>query len=187
MLADLSLVVDLGGVAGTGRTVELHARAHELRGVLVGRGEVDVEPGRRTLRGDGAHHVVGLEVVNPHHRNAERVGDLERVGDGRGEVLGHLLALRLVGRVGAMAEGRTAGVHRQRQPFRALALDDRHEPVDEPEQRGGVDPRRGHARRLEKHEMPPVEERHQIDYEELFHNTSVLPGQTAEDDAGAGR
>ena len=38
VLADLRLVVDLGGVAGVGRTVELHAGADELRGVLVGRG-----------------------------------------------------------------------------------------------------------------------------------------------------
>ena len=132
MLAHLRLVVYLRGVAGVRGAVELHAGADELRGVLVGRRHVDVEARGRAFHGERAHHVVRLEVVNAHHGDPQRLGELEGVRDGRREVFRHLLPLRLVGRVRAVAERRAAGVHREDGVRRLLALQDRLEPRGEP-------------------------------------------------------
>ena len=165
VLAHPSLVVDLRGVAGAGRAVEPHAGAHQLRGVLVGRREIHVEARGGALHGERAHHVVGLEALDAHDRYAQRLGQLEGVGDGRGEVLRHLLPLRLVGGVRLVPERRAGRVHRQDGVGRALLAQDGLQAVRQPEERRGVYAARSHARVAEKHEMPPVEEGHHVDYE----------------------
>ena len=69
MLADFLLVVDFRGVAGVRGAVELDARPHELRGVLVGRRHVDVETGGSALHRERSHDVVCLKALNTHDGN----------------------------------------------------------------------------------------------------------------------
>ena len=106
-------VVDFRRVLSVARAEEVDARRDELCGVLVGRGAVHVEPFRRRLDGESSHHVVSLEAVHAQHWQAEGFSELEGVWDVGGEVFGHLLALRLVGRVRLVAEGGARGIHRQ--------------------------------------------------------------------------
>ena len=168
-LAHLRLVVDLGGVARMGGTVEPDARTHQLRRVLVGRRHVDVEAGGGGLHRQGAHHVVGLEAVDADDGDLQRLGKFERIRDRGGEVLGHLLALRLVGRVRRVAERGSARIHRQDGVRRPLLLEDGLEAVHEADERRGVDARRRHARIAQEDEMALVKERHQINDEKLVH------------------
>ena len=95
------------------RTVELHAGAHELGCILVGRGHIDVEAGFGTLDRKRTHHIVGLEAVHAHDGDTKGLGQFEGVGNRGGEIFGHLLALGLIGFVGLVTEGRTSRIHRQ--------------------------------------------------------------------------
>ena len=169
VFADLLLVVDLGGVARVGGTVELHARTNELGGVLIRCRHVDVEAGGRALDGKRPHHVVGLEAVDAHDGNLQRLGELERIGDGRRQVLGHLLALRLVGGVRLVAERGTARIHREDRVRRTLLPENGLQSVRKPQQCGRVDTARRHARIAQEDEVSLVQERHQIDDEKLAH------------------
>ena len=178
VLAHFRLVVDFRVAAAAAGAEQADVRGHELRGVLVRRGEVHVKPLVRRAHGKRAHHVVRLKPVLAQHGDAERLGELERVRDGGGEVFGHLLALRLVRRIGLMAERGAAGVHGQHRVRGGEVLEDRGHAVRESEQRGRVDARRRHARVLEKHEMPAVEERHQVDDEQFLHAEDYITSAT---------
>ncbi len=167
MLADSPLIVNFGVFAGSARAVELHARAHELRGILVGRGDIDVKPLRGAFHGKRADYVIRLKSIGAHDGYAQRLGKLEGVGNGGGEVLGHLFALGLVGCVGLVAESRDAGIHRQDCVRGLFALENAHKTVRQPQKRRRVDAGRGYARRTQKDEMPLVEEGHEVDDEEL--------------------
>ncbi len=124
VFADLRDVENLRRVARTRGTVEAHARTHQLRGVLVGRREKDLEPGRRPLRGERADDVIRLEAGDAHDGNAQRLRQFERLRNRGGDVLRHLVACRLVGRIGLVTERRPARIHRQHDVRRLLVLDD---------------------------------------------------------------
>ena len=178
VLAHPRLVVDLRVAAAAAGTEQADVRRHELSGVLVRRGEEHVEPLGRRAHGERAHHVVGLEPLLPQHGKAERLRELERVRDGGGEVFGHLLALGFVGRVRLVAERGAVGVHRQHGVRGGEVLEDGGHAVREPEQRGGVDARRRQARVPQEREVPAVEERHQVDDEQLLHAEDYITSAT---------
>ena len=169
MLADLRLVVDLSSVARMGGTIQLHAGADKLRRILVRRRHVDVEPRRCALHRQSAHYVIRLEAVNAHDGNLQRLGELERIGNRGREVFRHLLPLRLVGRVGLVTKRRPARVHCEDRVRRLLLLENRLQPVRQPEERRRVDTARRHPRIAQEHEVSLVEERHQVDDEKLVH------------------
>ena len=178
MFAHLRLIVDFRVTAAAAGTEQADMRRHELRGVLVRRREVHVKPLARRAHGERAHHVVRLEALLAQHGDAERLGELERIRNGGGEVLGHLLALRLVGRVGLVAERGAAGIHRQHGVRGGEVLEDGRHAVREAEQRRRVDARRRHARALEEHEVAAVEERHQVDDEQFLHAEDYITSAT---------
>ena len=167
-------VVDLRLLAAARRAVEPHAGPDELRGVLVGRGHVDVEAGGGALDRERAHHVVRLEAVHAHDGNLQRGGELEGVGDVGGEVLGHLLALRLVGRVRLVAEGGTGRIHREDEVGGLLALEDGGEARDEAEKGGRVDAGGRQAGVAQEDEVALVEKGHEVDDEKLVHNRKYI-------------
>ena len=166
MLLHARLVVDVGILACATRPEEADVRRDELGGILVRRGKIDlVTLGRRT-DGERTHHVVGLEALLSDHGQAQRLGQLKRIRDVGGEVFGHLFALRLVRRVGLVAERGSGRIHRQRGVRGLPVLENRDDPVREADERGGGDASGGDARVAEEHEMPAVEERHHVDDEE---------------------
>ena len=111
----------------------------------------------------------GKTVDRRADRNPERFGEFKCVWNRRREVLGHLLALRLVLRIRLVAESRPAWVHGENGMGGFLALKDRLKPGREPKQRRGVDPSRSKTRISEKYKMPFVEKGHHVDYEQLTH------------------
>ena len=168
MSANLCNVVYLGAVSCMSWTVEADTGSDELGGILVGRRHVDVEASRSALLGERAHHVVRLEAVHANDRYAQSLGQLEGVGNRRRKILRHLLALGLVGRIRLVAEGRPARIHCQNGVGRTLLLEYGHQSIRKTNQRGGVYAARRHARVSQEYEMSLVEERHQVDYEELL-------------------
>ena len=164
-----SLVVDFRGVSGTARAIELHPGPHELRGILVGRCKIYVKSCGGAFDGESPHYVVGLEAVNAENGDLQRLRKLKGVWYRSGEVFRHLLALRLVVWIRLVAERRPARIHRENRVSRLLLLEYGKKPVGKANQRRGVYSRRRHARIAQKHEMPPVEERHHVDYEYLVH------------------
>ena len=159
--ADLGGAEDFGG--GLADAVEEGLRVDELGDVLVARHEVGLHavrrPGRRRV---GAHEVVGLEAVGADDRDAHGRGELLRHRDGGRQVLGHLLALGLVGGVGLVAEGRRSRILDENDMRGRARLQNLHDGADEARQRGGVDARRGHARVAEEGEVAAVEKRHDV-------------------------
>ncbi len=87
------------------------ALAHELREVLVARGDEGV-PAVHPLgvAREGADHVVGLDAVDHDQGPAERADRLEERRDLGGEVLGHRLPRGLVLGVDLVAEGLSLGI-----------------------------------------------------------------------------
>ena len=166
VLLHARLVVDLRAVARASGTEQADVRRDELGGVLVGRREVHVEAFGGGAHGEGAHHVVRLEALLANERQAQGLRQLERVGDVGGEILGHLLALRLVWRIRLVPERGAARVHRQHRVRGLPVLEDGDDPVREPDESGGGDAGGRHARVAQEHEMPAVEERHHVDDEE---------------------
>ena len=59
------------------RVVDAHARAHELKEVLVDRHDRHVEAGRDGPRRHRADDVVGLIALHRENRNAERLAGLD--------------------------------------------------------------------------------------------------------------
>ena len=169
MLAHLRLVVDLRGLSRAARAVEFDAGPHELRRILVGRHHVDVEARLASFRRERAHHVVGLETFFRHDFDSERVRELVRPRYRVGDVLGHLLALRLVLRVRLVPERRPARVHREDEPVGPAVLDDGDDAGGEPDQRGRVYAGRRDSRVPEEGEMPLVQKGHEIHNEEPIH------------------
>src|SRR5213595_2348863 len=81
---------------------------NELLKVLVARNHDDVQPSRGGLTGQRADHVVGLITPHRYDRYAIRLEELpdalHAAIEIRLELLGELLARRLVGRVGLVTE-----------------------------------------------------------------------------------
>ena len=97
-------------IAAVARSELEDAVGDELPVVLVGRHHVDVELLLRGLCGDGADHVVGLVACDLKQRDVPRLDEPTDVGFGGVDVLGRLLALRLVFGEGLVAEGGAGGV-----------------------------------------------------------------------------
>ena len=146
VFADLRLVVDLRAVTGMGGTVKPDARTHKLRGVLVGSGHENLEPGRSGLHRERPHHVVGLETVASQNRNPHRLGKFKRIRNRRGEIFRHFLTLRLVRRVRLVPERGPLRIHRENDVSGRFFFQNRTQAVHQPEQRGSVDSGSGHAR-----------------------------------------
>ena len=118
------------------RTEQLDARRHELGGILVGRHHIDrIEPVRLGARRKRADHVVRLVATHAHHRDVQRLRDLEGIGDVGGKILGHLLTSSLVGGIRLMAEGRTVRIHRERHMRGRQFLENRHHTIYKTNQR----------------------------------------------------
>ena len=98
------------------------------------------------LRGEGADDVVGLVAVEFEDRDVEGLAEALEVGQGGGEVLGHLVALGLVFGKELVARGRGGGVEGDREVGGLLLLEDGQEGVGEAEEGGGIDPLRGEDR-----------------------------------------
>ena len=169
VLLHARLVVDGRTLLAVAGAEEADVRPHELRGVLVRRRAVHLEALLRRPRRERAHHVVGLEALLADDGEAQRLGELEGVGDVRREVFGHLLPLRLVRRIRLVAERGPAGVHREHRVRGLVFAEDGGDAVRETDEGGDVEPRARHARTAQEHEMPPVEERHEVDDEKLLH------------------
>ena len=97
-------------IAAVARSELEDAVGDELPVVLVGRHHVDVELLLRGLCGDGADHVVGLVACDLKQRDVPRLDEPADIGYGGVDVLGRLLALRLVFGEGLVAEGGSGGI-----------------------------------------------------------------------------
>ena len=82
----------------------------ELPVILVGRHHIDVELLLRSLRGDGADHVVGLVARDLEQGDVPGLDEAADVGYGCVDVLRRLLALGFVFGKGLVAEGGPGGV-----------------------------------------------------------------------------
>ena len=175
MRLHLLLVVDFGGgVLAVAGTEEVDVRGNELGGILVRRGAIHFESSGGGLDGQRAHDVVRLVAVLPNDGDVERFRQFEGVRDRGGQILGHLLAVGLVGRIGLVAERGAARIHRQHGVRGCVILKNGNDAVHESDEGGGVDAGGGHARVLQEHEVPPIEKRHEIDDEQLFHGQVLV-------------
>ena len=134
MFAHSRFIIYAGGIARMCRAVEADARAHELCGILVGGGHINVEAIRRAFDRQSAHDIVGLEAIDANDGDAQRLRHLKRMADRIGNIFGHLFALSLVWRVSFVAEGRPRRIHSECHVGRVLAAQNRQKTVDEPKE-----------------------------------------------------
>ena len=91
------------------------------------------------------------------------------VGDGGGEFLGHLVALRLVGGEFDVARSGCGGVEGDADVGGVFLFEDGEQGVDEAVERGGVDAFRVADRRLDQREMGAIDQGHAVEQEKAVH------------------
>ena len=172
-MTHLGRPAQLEALAAERRPVLQHAVGHELSVVLVGRhhvGEVALGLGHAAERADD---VVGLVAVDFYHRDAVGREYLLDVRDGGGDVLGLLLALRLVLGVGLMAESAALGVEAGGNVAGVLLFQNLLQRVAESEDGRGVQSGRCKARRAEHGIVSAIYERVRVQQKQfLFHTAN---------------
>ena len=107
-----------------GRLVHACVFAHQLAVVLVGRHHVGLYALLVGLACQRAYHIVGLVVLHFEARDAVGLQYLLDIGHRQADGLGSLLALRLILRIGFVAEGAARGVESHAQVGGLLLLND---------------------------------------------------------------
>ena len=107
---DLGHAEDFRAVAHAAGAIDFDALVDELAEILVGRDHERDEILRAGFPREGADDVVGLVAVELERGEIEGADEALDVGDGAAEVLGHFLALRLVGGELDVAGGGRGGV-----------------------------------------------------------------------------
>ena len=162
------VLVHGGGAAAPG-VEELHAGADELVEVLVARDDDDLEPGLGPLLRERADDVVGLVALAREHRDPvggeHRLHVLEAAVEVGLQVVGQLLARRLVVGVHLVAEAR-AGVVHPAEVLRPALLEQAAEEVRDPPGDARVLALAGGERAVDEREEGAVDERVAVDEEE---------------------
>ncbi len=157
---------DFGVVALARGTVDEDMLVNELAEILVGRHHVGREIFFDGLAGERANDVVGFVAVEFEHGQVEGADEALDVGNGGGKLLGHFLALRLVGGKFDVARGGRVGVEDDGEMGGRLLGQEFEERVGEAVDGRGVASGGGANRVCGKGEVGAVDEGHAVEKEE---------------------
>jgi hypothetical protein len=180
-LANLSRAHYLHTIAAARGLVHEYLVRYELAVVLVGRHHVGGVAVRFGPFGEGANHIIRLKTFQTYHRNAEALDEPFDVRDAGTEVIGHGLAVGLVGREFLLAQGGTGHVERHSDVGWFLLLEQVEQGDGEAKDSRGVQPFGIDHRLGTKGKEGTVDERKGIEQKEALVLGGVLLGHVGED------
>jgi hypothetical protein len=181
LLADLFRPHHLHAIAAARGLVHEYLIGYELAIVLVGRHHVGGVAVRFGPLGEGANHIIRLKTFQTYHWDAEALDEPFDVGDAGAEVIGHGLAVGLVGRELLLAQGGTGHVERHSDVRGFLFLQKVEQGDGEAEDSRGVQPFGIDHRLGTKGKEGTVDERKGIEQKEALVLGGVLLGHVGED------
>ena len=139
-------------------------RTGELPQVLIrGRNDDLLEPGLHSACGKCPQNIVRLIALSLDRADAPSFRQLLCLPNGGGDVFRHLLALGLVGRIKRVTKGRARALQGDSHMRRVKKPQHLFQRGREKRERGGHDSGGRTPRVFREDEMPPIEDRHQVD------------------------